>query len=347
MSMLRVGLIGAGAISEGVGKSFASHPQCRITAIADVSEKALATRSDQFAVPAASRYADADRMLSSERLDVVYVSTPNAFHAPHAIAALSAGCHVLCEKPMAMSATQARAMADAARAAGRRLMIDFSFRFRPRIWHAKRQADTGMLGDIYFARSTWLRRRLIPTWGAWFTRKELAGGGPLIDLGVHMLDLAMWFMGHPAAEWVLASHYDKIAAPLMRRENRQYDVEDFGVALIRLANGATIEIEASWTNHMSEDEIMETRILGSKGGILQRQMGEVEISVESADGVHSDIVQKRVPAVPSAAHHFINCILNDTPHTATAEEGLRVMEILDAIYESAASGQPVRVSKRS
>jgi len=347
MEKLRVGVIGLG-MGRGHALSYQGHPGAEIVAIADLDEERLETVGDELKV--AERYASGEEMLKQEKLDVVSVATPNKFHNPLTLAALRAGCHVLCEKPMAMNAAEGAEMVAVAKQTGKRLMINFSFRFNDVAQALKRQVDTGVLGDVYFARTVWLRRRGLPRFGGWFGQKDLAGGGPLIDLGVHRIDLALWLMGYPRPVWVMGSTYDPIASELAKQQGKKYDVEDFAVGLVKLDNGATLEAEASWASYIGERERMETRLLGAKGGLLYRNVGEgyefeAQIFTER-DGYQWDYKLHPTQSLASNAMcHFIDAILNDTPHVATCEEGLIVMELLDALYESAARGQPVQIAR--
>ena len=342
---LRVGVIGLGMGRHHIA-GYQTHPCAEVVAIADPNEALLAEIGDKYNVP--RRYTSGEEMLAQEKLDVVSVVTPNKFHKPLTLAALEAGCHVLCEKPMAMNAAEARAMLAAAQKAGRRLMINFSYRFTEASMALKEQVDSGLLGDIYFGRTVWHRRRGLPRFGGWFGQKELSGGGPLIDLGVHRLDLALWLMGYPRPVWVMGATYAPIASALAQQEGVLFDVEDLAVGLIRFANGATLEVEASWAAHIRERELMETRLLGTRGGLVQRNIEEAykfeaEIFTER-NGVHFDIkLHPPFKPVPTPMYHLIDCILNDRPHIATAEEGVRVMEILDALYQSATEGRPVQI----
>lgn len=342
---LKVGVIGLG-MGRGHVQAFQSHPGSTVVAIADPDEARLAEIGAQYNV--AQRYTSADEMLAKESLDIVSVATPNKFHAPLTLAAFKAGCHVLCEKPMAMNAAEARKMLAAAEKAQRRLMINFSFRFNGPSQALRKAVDSGMLGEIYFARTVWQRRRGMPRFGGWFGQKALAGGGPLIDLGVHRLDLALWLMGYPKPKWVLGGTYDHIVSPIARREKKAYDVEDFAAAMIRFENDAIIELEASWAGNIKENEYMQTRLLGTRGGLIQQNLNggyefEAEIFMEQ-DGVQYDMRPHAAPTeVKPSMHHFVDAILNNTPHPATGEEGLIVMELLDAIYKSAEKGDPIKV----
>lgn len=333
---IRVATIGLGMGSYHV-RGFQSHPNAEVVAIADANAECLNKKGKELGVP--SLYLDAYEMLEKEMLDVVSVATPNKFHKPLVIAALKAGCHVLCEKPMAMNAMEAQDMLIAAKENMKRLMINFSFRFTEQAQFMKRQLEAGALGEIYFARSIWLRRRGMPNFGGWFGQKALSGGGPLIDLGVHRLDLALWLMGYPKPTWVMASTYDHIASAIAKRDKKDFDVEDIAIAMIKFENGATLELEASWAANIKENDLMETRLLGTKGGCL-----DDELFLEN-DGCLFDMkLHPPVPDCVSSYYHFIESILTNKPHLATGEEGVVVMELLDAIYKSAANGVPVQIN---
>ena len=342
---LRVGVIGLGMGRNHVAK-YQEHPGCKVVAVADWNETLLNNMADKFGVE--KRYLEGADMLAQEPLDVVSIATPNWEHKLLTLAAFEAGCHVLCEKPMAMSAAEGREMIAAAKKAGKRLMINFSYRFSEQSQALKAQVDSGILGDVYFGRTIWHRRRGMPGFGGWFGQKALSGGGPLIDLGVHRIDLALWLMGYPKPVWVLGSTYNPIGSVLANSQGKTFDVEDLAVGLIKFANGATLEVEASWAVNIQEREMMETRLFGTKAGLVQRNLEETykfeaQIFLEK-DGAHFDMsLHSPFPPVSSSMTHFIDSILADKPHTATGEEGLLVMEILDALYKSAAEGKPVEI----
>ena len=342
---LRVGIIGLG-IGRSHIEGWRQHPQVDVIAIADQDANRLDQVGEQYGI--ATRYTSAEQMLAVERFDVISICTPNKFHKDLALMAFEAGAHVLCEKPMAMNAEEGRAMLAAAKRAGRRLMINFSYRFSAQSRALKAQVDSGLFGDFYFGRTVWHRRRGMPGFGGWFGTKALAGGGPLIDLGVHRLDLALWLMGYPKPTWVLGNTYDPIARRLADEAGKTFDVEDLAAALIRFDNGATLVVEASWAANIQEAELMETRLLGTRAGLLQKNLNEgyqfdAHIFTEK-DGAQFDMhLHPPTTPAPSGMHDFAQAILTDTPHPAGGEEGLVVMELLDAIYESARTGAPVQL----
>jgi predicted dehydrogenase len=328
-------------------KAFQGHPNVQVVAVSDVDEERLEHRADELGVDV--RYADGHEMIAKESLDIVSIATPNKFHYPLTLAAFEAGANVFCEKPMAMNATEAQEMLQAGRKANRRLMINFSFRFSPQSRALKREVERGTLGDIYYGRTMWMRRMGMPRFGGWFGQKALSGGGPLIDLGVHRLDLALWLMGYPKPVWVLSRTYDHLARERAARENAEFDVEDMAVALVTFENGSTLEIVASWASHIKEGELMETRILGTQAGLVQRNVGEgydfeAEVYMERDGAQYNLRMHRPAPSDTGPMYHFAESVLNDTPHMATGEEGVVVMQLLDAVYESAKRGEPVKIA---
>ena len=343
---LRVGVIGLGMGRAHI-QGWQEHPNVEVVALADPDAARLALVGEEFTV--AGRYASAEAMLAAEQPDVVSVCTPNKFHKDLTLAALAAGCHVLCEKPMAMNAQEGREMLEAAKDAGKRLMINFSYRFSAASRALKTQVDAGLFGDFYFGRSVWHRRRGMPGFGGWFGTKALAGGGPLIDLGVHRLDLALWLMGYPRPTWVMGSTYNSIASALAEKADKTFDVEDLAAGFIRFENGATLALEASWAANIQEAELMETRLLGTKAGLLQKNLLEGYIFdahvFTEVNGAPVDMhLCSPTSAARSAMFDYAEAILTQQPHPAGGDQGLVVMEILDALYASARSGAPVQIS---
>jgi len=341
---LKMGVVGLG-MGRGHARGYHSHPQADLVAICDPDEERLRAVQEEFDVP--RTYTDAEAMFRSENLDGVSIAVPNKFHAPLTIAALKRGLHVLCEKPMSMTVKEAEAMNTAAAKAGRNLMINFSFRFTDASYALKKQVEAGVVGDIYFGRSVWHRRRGIPRFGGWFGIKELSGGGPLLDLGVHRLDLALWLMGYPEPVSVSGSTYNRIAAPLAEKEGKDFTVEDLACGLVKFANGATLILEASWALNQQEREHMTTNLYGHKGGLVHRNVGggydfTAEIFTEEGGDHFTKKLDWRSGSTPSSYHEFVDSILEERPPLATGEQGLKVMKILEGIYRSAESGREVR-----
>ncbi len=350
MAKLKAGVIGLGMGYNHL-RGYMTHPDVEVVAVADRQADRRERAKQEFRP--GKVYAEGIDLIRNEKLDILSVAVPNNQHKELTIAGLKAGAHVFCEKPMALNTAEAEEMLATAKACSRQLGIDFSYRFTPQSRAMKALVEEGRLGEIYYARSVWLRRRGVPggtgsgfntegASGSWFYDKKQSGGGPLIDLGVHRLDLALWMMGYPEVAWVMGSTYNKIAPALVRN----YTVEDFACAMIKFRNGATLELDASWAGNIKENEQMSTRLLGDKGGIYQYNLNEgytydVEYYQE-IDGKQYDCkLHPPVPEVRSAYHMFVDAVRDGKPFMATGEQGVIVMRILDAIYESAATGKPI------
>ena len=356
----------AAVIGVGIGKyhieGYQMHPNAEVVAVVDLREDALHETASTYGIPNA--FTNYREMLKMEEVDCVSVCVPNKFHAPITIDCLKAGKHVLCEKPLARNAREGQKMVDAAEKAGKLLMVQFNNRFRPESQLLKQYIDDGELGNIYFARCGWIRRNGIPGWGSWFTQKEIAGGGPLIDLAVHMLDLTMWFMGNPEPAVVLASTYS-VFGPRKEGlgpwgtpdlENGIFDVEDMAVALIKFANGATIALEASWASRIKREWVYST-LMGDKAGASLERVFEVDGEDDTAIDTLEIYAQRYgqpvneqllFPADPAmgrhtAVQHFVDCIIEGKEPLSPGTDGLRIMKILDAAYKSAETRKAVTI----
>jgi len=347
--------LGVGVVGLGMGRvhleAYAGYERARVAALCDKDPQRLSDYAARYGLPAERCFTSHRAMFRRAKelgLQAVSVALPNVLHAPVTIDALRAGLHVLCEKPMAMNARQARAMLAEAERARRTLMINFSFRFTEQSQALKRVVEAGTLGKVYFGRTVWHRRRGLPKFGGWFGIKKLSGGGPIIDLGVHRLDLAMWLMGNPRPVSVSGSAFGHLARDLAARERKAYDVEDLGCALIRFDNEATVILEASWAGFSEKREEMVTQILGTRGGILQRNVGEgyefeARVFTESAGTLWESRLQQSALPTPKAYQEFIDAVLDGREPAATGRHGLDVQLILDAVYRSAATGREVRI----
>jgi len=348
--------LGVGVIGLGIGRwhasQFDSYGRCELVACCDLNAHLRNVTAEKHGLAADRCYDDYRTMFAEAKstgLDAVSIAVPNKLHAPIAIAALKAGLHVLCEKPMAIDAVSARRMLAVAKKARRTLMINFSSRFEWESQAIKRAVEAGELGDIYFARSIWHRRRGIPIWSEWFYTKELAGGGPIIDLGVHRLDLAMWLMGSPKPVAVSASTYSVFGPAIAKAKGKRYDVEDLGAALIRFDNGASLVLEASWAANIEHDNEIATQLYGSQGGVIYRKLpepAETEVVVfgEANGTMRNSQIAKPIGVTPSSFQEFVDACLDKRKPLATAEQGLSVQVALDAIYKSAETGKEVRLT---
>lgn len=338
---VRIGVIGTGGIANGAHlPGYSQIPDdCEIFAICDIDPAALEKTSAKYP-NVQHKFEDYKQLLAMPEIDAVSVCTPNYVHYQPTIDALNAGKHVLCEKPIALNAQQGADMVAAAKKNGKFLQIGYNSRFQPSNQALKRFIDAGELGDIYYARAQALRVRGIPGWGV-FIDKAKQGGGPLIDIGVHMLDLTLWFMGHPkpvAASGVTYQQFgkrDDVVGFMGQWDYKNFTVEDMAAALIRFDNGATIVLESSFVANL-KDEVQNVTLLGSAGG---------------AEAYPFSITQERhrsvftySPKIPGGnninTHHaemkaFVECVRDNKPPLVTGEHGLMVAKIMDAIYQSA------------
>ena len=266
---LRVAFIGAGGIAGTHMGYLAEMEEVEMIAAADVVQASAEGRREEYGMAAA--FVDYKKMLKEMKPDAVCVCTPNGLHAPCSIAALNAGAHVIVEKPMAMNAREAQRMVEAAKRNRRKLVIGFQYRFDPKTQYIKNALDAGRIGKVVYTRIQALRRRGIPNWGV-FGRKELQGGGPLIDIGVHLMETAHYLMGSPTPVAASGSTYTYLGdKPTDVRsmwpdwDYKTYTVEDLAVGQIRFANGSTMQIESSFAAHI-ERNLWNVTIMGEKGG---------------------------------------------------------------------------------
>lgn len=351
---LRIGIIGSGGIAQGCHmRGYAAIPElCEIVATCDVNPETAKKAAEKFDVP--NTYTDYNEMLKKENLDAVSVATPNKYHKQPTIDALKAGVHVLCEKPLGMNADECREMCAAARESGKILQVGLQSRFNgPSRW-LKTYIDGGNMGDIYFARAQALRRRGVPGWGV-FIDKELQGGGPLIDIGVHILDLTLFLMGYPKPVSASGKTWNQLGTnPELWNSWGNYDrnkftVEDFAVGLIKFDNGAVVSLESSFMANGPDP--FHTQLYGTKAGaIVSPYAGgseAIKIFTEQ-DQLLMDVSPGNIPHVESAhvdeVKAFVDAILNDKPSPVPGENGLILNAIFDAIYKSSETGEEQKVS---
>ncbi|GIO13410.1 oxidoreductase [Cohnella xylanilytica] len=348
---IRIGLIGAGNIGNVHLQEFGKLAgECEIVAITDVYLPLAEQRAQQYGIANVSPSPEA--LIARDDIDAVIVAVPNKAHAPLSILALENGKHVLLEKPMGLDAAAAKDIVRAQKRYGKTVMVAHQMRWDWLPLQVKDQIDRGELGHIYTAKTGWYRRKGIPGWGTWFTQHAESGGGPLIDIGVHMLDLAFHLMGEPKPVSVYGSTYAEFGP---RKKgigtwgkpnwNGTYDVEDLATAIIKMENGASLTLEVSWAVHMDTDSAPFVHLMGSEGGAFLRG-NEGKFLTERFD---------RTVDVPLIApeddegsrvrlsRHFLECIREGKTPWTSAETGLRSNLIIDAIYESSRTGGEVKL----
>ncbi len=359
---LRVGICGSGIAKVHI-QGYQKLPGVEVVAIAGPDVERCQAVADEYGIPHV--FADYRAMLDLG-IDAVSIAVPNKYHAPIAIDALAAGCHVLLEKPLAIDVADGERILRAARESGRIVMLAFNRRYLANAVTLKEFIDAGTLGDIYYAKAGWTRRAGIPGFGGWFTTKGLSGGGPLIDLGVHMLDLALYMMGYPRPVAVSGATYAALgprgkgtsdyAAYARFSENTDivFDVEDLATGFVRFDNGATLMIEASWAGYQSLRDDIYLQLYGRDGGARiampdYHEEDSLHLFTESAG-----TLVELTPVLPKVGRGgfdheiaiFVDSIRTGTPPPATVDQGLAVLRVIDALYRSAEAGREILVVSR-
>ncbi|MBT3272633.1 MAG: Gfo/Idh/MocA family oxidoreductase [Spirochaetales bacterium] len=351
MSAMKIGVIGAGAISKSHCSGAASHADAELAAIADSNESRAEDIRAEFKIP--KKYSSIDEILADKDIDAISIALPTFLHAPAAIQALKAGKHVLLDKPFAMNKTEAANVIETAKSAGKVLCVGMNQRFAADSQTIRTIADRGDLGEIYHGRAYWLRRAGIPKLGTWFGSKAKSGGGALLDIGVHAMDLCLSLMGNFEPETVSGFSHTKFGNRGLGeggwgksdREETVFDVDDFSGALIKLRGGATLQLEVSWARHQESSSENNVELFGTEGGaqvypakVFRYSQVPGEYEVVEPQGVnikypHCDRVQ-----------NWIDAILGKAELECKPEQSLAVQKIIDGIYESAKSGREVVIS---
>lgn len=347
---LKVGVVGVGGISRTHMPGWAASPLAEVVAGSDVVPTVLETWGEahgitQLTTDPAELFADPD-------IDIVDLCVPNMYHSSLAIAALEAGKHVICEKPLAPTPGEVRKMIEARDQSGKMLMTAQHFRFKGISQAMKKEIETGVLGDIYHARSWMLRRNgLIAT--PTFVHKKHSGGGPCIDIGVHILDLTLWLMGNPkpvavsgVAKAPLAHHEGAFAAWHDTPIPKDFDVEDFAAAFVRFENGTTLVLEVSWLlHHDIAGEDMQMWLYGTDGGSHWPSGQFLSTNYETRQLYNRTLQLTKDPMEPHALEcvQFAQAVTDGAPSPVPAEQSLQVMAILDGIYRSQREGKEVKI----
>ena len=350
MAALKVGVIGIGGIAHTHLPGWQASANAEIVAGCDIREEVLSNWGREHGV--GKLFTNPGDIFSDSDIDIVDICTPNRYHAPLAIAALEAGKHVLCEKPLAPTPREIDQMILARDRSGKMLMTAQHFRFQGSSKAMKAELDDGALGDIYHARSWMLRRGGAPT-GSGFILKQHSGGGPCIDIGVHILDLTLWFMGNPEPVAVSGvaraelAHQDGAFSGWGRNPiPQEYDVEDFAAAFVRFDNGAILILEVSWLlHHDTEGEDMQMWLYGTKGGAHWPKCEFLSSNHQTRQFYNKTLKLMYGGLEPHAQEcvEFAQAIVDGTPSPVPAEQSRQVIKILDGIYRSQESGGEVRL----
>jgi predicted dehydrogenase len=348
LKKLGIGIIGSGGIARGAhlpGYKACAERGVEVVACSDINPDVARKLADDFEIPHV--FTDYRKMLELDEVDAVSICTPNYLHLQPTIDALEAGKHVLVEKPLAMNATEGKAMVEAAHRTGKKLQVGFMTRFLAPAQALKRFIDAGDMGDIYFARAQAMRRRGIPGWGV-FTQKDKQGGGPLIDIGVHILDLTLWLMGHPRPTHVSGQTYAKfghrpgVLGLMGQWDYTNFTVEDFAVGMVRFENGATLVLESAFVANQEQRSVFNADLFGTEGGCSYdpcKMFLEKNQTLIDASPVYLPELKGHLEEIKA----FVNAILDDTPVPVTGEEALMTTQIIDAIYRSSDLGHEVPV----
>ena len=366
MSKLKIGIIGCGGIANNKHMPALAKlaAKCEMVAFCDEIVERAEKAAKEYGTADAKVYADYNELLANPDVDVVHVLTPNVAHAPITVAAFKAGKHVMCEKPMAHCSADAKAMLDAWKASGKKFTIGYQNRFRPEVQMLHKCCENDELGEIYFAKAHAIRRRAVPTWGV-FPNKALQGGGPLIDIGTHALDMTLWMMDNYEPVSVTGQVFYKLGNLPQATEGNMfgpwdpetYEVEDSAFGMIKFANGAAVQLEASWAINMQTSREASTTLCGTKAGaevysgmsfpqnklIINRGHNGMLTDEEICGAGNVAYFEGGLGEEPglAEARQWLDAIANDTEPLVKPEQAYKVTQILEAIYESSATGKEI------
>ena len=361
---LKIGIIGCGGIANQ--KHFpglaANKDLCEMVAFCDIIPERAEKAAKEYGIPGAKVFADYNALLGEKDIDVVHVLTPNVSHSPITVAAFKAGKHVMCEKPMAATVADAEKMIEAWKKSNKQFTIGYQNRFRPEIQTLKKACANDDLGEIYFAKAHAIRRCAVPTWGV-FPNKALQGGGPLIDIGTHALDLTLWMMNNYEPSSVSGSVFFKLGSLPEAAEHNMFgpwdtetfEVEDSAFGFVKMKDGATIMLEASWALNIRESNEAATTLCGTKAGADIRSNFAAGGELMFNRGRYGKLVDEKVMAGGNIAFfdgasndpgtieakQWLKAIIDNGQPLVKPEEAFVVTKILDAIYRSAESNKEV------
>lgn len=366
MSKLKIGIVGCGGIAnqKHLPALKENNDLNEIVAFCDIIEERAVQAAKEFGVPAAKVYTDYKELLANPDVEVVHICTPNVSHSAIAVDAFAAKKHVYCEKPMSHSTEEAQKMVDAWKASGMKFTVGYQNRFRAEVQNLHDACMKGELGEIYYGKAHAIRRRGVPTWGV-FPDKSQQGGGPLIDIGTHALDITLWCMNNYDVESVNGSVYYKLGHLQQATEGNlfgpwdpeTFEVEDSAMGFIKMKNGATINLEASWAINMLQSREASTTLCGTLAGaeILSGMSFDKNELIYNR-GRNGQLMEEKLSPVGGVAYfgggggaegtidnrQWLEAIINDTEPLVKPEEALVVTKILDSIYKAAETGKEVR-----
>ena len=363
---LQVAVVGCGGIANQ--KHFPAltnqADKCEITAFCDIIEERARKAAEKYGAEGAKVYTDYQELLKDESIDVVHVCTPNVAHCPITVAAFEAGKHVMCEKPMAATTEDAQKMMDAWKKSGKKFTIGYQNRFRTDAQALKRICEEGKLGDIYFAKAHAVRRRAVPTWGV-FPDKSKQGGGPLIDIGTHALDITLWCMDNYSPKTVTGSVFEKLGhLPEATEGNmfgpwdtKTYEVEDSAFGYVKMENGATIFLESAWALNVKDSREAATTLCGTKAGaemvggmsgkaydlVINETTGGILTEEHISDTGAIAFFEGKGGGSPAdkECKQWLEAIIEDKEPLVKPEQAFVVTQILDTIYKAAAEGHEI------
>ncbi len=359
---LQIAIIGCGGIANNKHmpalKQLADYGV--MTAFCDIVEERAAKAAKEFGTADAKIYTDYKKLLNDTSIDVVHVLTPNVAHCPVTVAAFEAGKNIMCEKPMAHCSADARKMLDAWKKSGKKFTIGYQNRFRNEVQTLHKACEAGELGDIYFAKAHAIRRRAVPTWGV-FPNKALQGGGPLIDIGTHALDITLWMMNNYRPKLVDGSVFfkmaDKFDGNMFGPWNpKTFEVEDSAFGFIKMENGATIFLEASWALNVLDSREAATTLCGTEAGAeIRSGMSYKDNELIFNRAKNGNLMEERISSGGNIAYfegagsepgyleakQWLLSIINNTQPLVKPEQAFTITQILEAIYTSNSTGKPV------
>ena len=357
MAKIKAGIIGCGGI--GTGKHLpalkALSDRVEVVGFCDIIEERAQKACKEFGAEGAKVYTDYKEMLKDESIQTIHVCTPNRSHSFISIDAMKAGKHVICEKPMAKTYAEAKAMLDCSKETGRILTIGYQNRYTKESMYVKRFCESGEMGDIYYAKAHAIRRRGVPTWGVFLNEYE-QGGGPLIDIGTHALDLTLHMMDNYEPAYCVGKTFHKLNKNTETGnawgdwDVDRFTAEDSAFGFIVMKNGAVIYLKSSWALNMADPKEAITTICGDKAGadmldglringVKNVRQYIMKPNFSTGGVAFFDGAGRKEPADYEAAN-FSAAILDGQELNVKPEQAAVVTRILEGIYKSQQTGKP-------